>query len=77
MTSKATVQVTGCSRRTVNRVLRLSQLTGSVVRILLESCRPRLLTARNFAHLIPRVERTPDIFIFCLDYKVLCGRLKM
>ncbi|KAG1760304.1 hypothetical protein EDD22DRAFT_901746 [Suillus occidentalis] len=31
MTSKAIAQVTGSSLRTVNRVLRLSRLTGSVV----------------------------------------------
>ncbi|KAG1828017.1 Homeodomain-like protein, partial [Suillus variegatus] len=63
MTSKAISQVTGCSHRTVNRVLRLSQLTGSVVRKPLESGRPRLLTAQDVTYLISHIERTPDIFL--------------
>lgn len=63
MTSKAIAQVTGYSRRTVSRVLRLSQLTGSVVRTLLESDRSRLLTAQDVAYLISCVEHTPDIFL--------------
>ncbi|KAG0696895.1 hypothetical protein DFH29DRAFT_949210, partial [Suillus ampliporus] len=49
MTSKAIAQVTGCSHRTVSRVLRLSQLTGSVVQRPLESGCPRLLTAQDAA----------------------------
>ncbi|KAG0705632.1 hypothetical protein DFH29DRAFT_906312, partial [Suillus ampliporus] len=49
MTSKAIAQVTGCSHRTVNRVLRLSQLTGSVVQRPLESGCPHLLTAQDVA----------------------------
>ncbi|KAG1905522.1 Homeodomain-like protein [Suillus fuscotomentosus] len=63
MTSKAIAQVTGCSHRTVNRVLQLSQLTGSVVQKPLESGHPRLLTAQDFTYLISHIECTPDIFL--------------
>ncbi|KAG1836401.1 Homeodomain-like protein [Suillus subalutaceus] len=63
MTLKAIAQVTGSSHQTVNRVLRLSQLTGSVVRKPLESGRPCLLTAQDVAYLISCVELTPDIFL--------------
>ncbi|KIK34791.1 hypothetical protein CY34DRAFT_616674, partial [Suillus luteus UH-Slu-Lm8-n1] len=40
-------QVTGSSLRTVNRVLRLSRLTGSAVQRPVESGRPRLLTSQD------------------------------
>ncbi|KAG2753427.1 hypothetical protein P692DRAFT_20870925 [Suillus brevipes Sb2] len=63
MTSKAIAQVTGSSRQTVNRVLRLSQLTGSVAQRPVESGRPRLLTSQDVGYLLSCVERTPDIFL--------------
>ncbi|KAI5981492.1 hypothetical protein EDD15DRAFT_2176115 [Pisolithus albus] len=63
MNSKSIAQLTGSSRRTVNRVLRLSRLTGSVVTKSLESGRPRSLTMHDVTFLVACVERTPDIFL--------------
>lgn len=44
MSSREIAKVTGASQRTINRVLRLSRLTGSVVKTPLESGCPRSLT---------------------------------
>jgi hypothetical protein len=50
MKSSDIARVTHSSHRTVNRVLRLSRLTGSVVQRPLQAAgRPRLLTALNAA----------------------------
>jgi len=68
MSSKAIAEVTNTSQRTVNRVLRLSRLTGSVVRRPLESGRPRLLSAGDVSYLLSCTERTPDIFLSELQH---------
>ena len=47
MNSREIAKVTGASQRSVNRVLRLSRLTGSVVKKPLESGRPRSLTVHD------------------------------
>ncbi|KAG1791022.1 uncharacterized protein HD556DRAFT_1193177, partial [Suillus plorans] len=68
MTPKAIAQVTNTSRRTINRVLRLSHLTGSVVRRPLESGRPHLLSAADVLYLLSCIECTPDIFLLELQH---------
>ena len=47
MNSREIAKVTGASQRSVNRVLRLSHLTGSVVKKPLKSGRPRSLTVHD------------------------------
>ncbi|KAI6115826.1 hypothetical protein EDD16DRAFT_1476366, partial [Pisolithus croceorrhizus] len=61
--SKSIAQLTGSSHQTVNHVLWLSCLTGSVVRKSLESGQPCLLTMHDVAFLVACVECTPDIFL--------------
>ncbi|KIO04233.1 hypothetical protein M404DRAFT_557158 [Pisolithus tinctorius Marx 270] len=55
-------RVTGASQCTVNRVLRLSHLTGSVAKKPLERGHPRLLTAHDARYLVACVEHTPDVY---------------
>ena len=45
--SREIAKVTGASQRTISRILRLSRLTGSVVKKPLESGRPRSLTVHD------------------------------
>ena len=47
MSSREIAKVTGASQRTINRVLRLSCLTGSVVKKPLEDGRPRSLMVHD------------------------------
>ncbi|KAG2065112.1 hypothetical protein BDR04DRAFT_189019 [Suillus decipiens] len=63
MTSSSIARATHPSHRTVNRVLRLSRLTGSVVRKPLESGRPRLLTAADASYLLSCIKRSPDLLL--------------
>ncbi|KAJ8579802.1 hypothetical protein M405DRAFT_711229, partial [Rhizopogon salebrosus TDB-379] len=68
MSPRAIAQATHTSYRTVNRVLRLSRLTGAVISKPLESGRPRLLTAADVSYLLSCIEHTPDIFLFELQH---------
>ncbi|KAJ8582873.1 hypothetical protein M405DRAFT_692426, partial [Rhizopogon salebrosus TDB-379] len=70
MKSSDIARVTHSSHRTVNRALRLSRLTGSVVQRPLQAGRPRLLTALDVAYLDACVERTPDIFLLELQHEL-------
>jgi hypothetical protein len=86
MKSSDIARVTHSSHRTVNRALRLSHLTGSVVQRPLQAGRPRLLTALDAAvshtvacvalltspsqYLDACVERTPDFFLLELQHEL-------
>ncbi|KAH9066998.1 hypothetical protein EDB83DRAFT_2223245 [Lactarius deliciosus] len=72
--SSAIARVTQISQRTVNRVLKLKQETGSVVRIPPTMGRPRLLNGLDVAYLERLVERTPDIFISELQFELYEAR---
>ncbi|KAG2070849.1 hypothetical protein BDR04DRAFT_1017556, partial [Suillus decipiens] len=63
MTSSSIVRATHTSHQPANRVLRLSRLTGSVVRIPLESGCPCLLTAADASYLLSCIECTPDLLL--------------
>ncbi|KAI5987948.1 hypothetical protein F5J12DRAFT_728309 [Pisolithus orientalis] len=55
-------QVTGASQHTVNQVLHLSHLTGSVTKKPLKCGCPCLLTAHDAHYLVACVECTPNIY---------------
>ncbi|KAI5998597.1 hypothetical protein EDD15DRAFT_2543846, partial [Pisolithus albus] len=69
MSSREIAQATGTSHRTVNRVLRLSRLTGSVVKKpCTASGRPRTLTAHDVQYLLSCIRHSPDIYLSELQY---------
>ncbi|RXW12687.1 hypothetical protein EST38_g13170 [Candolleomyces aberdarensis] len=61
--SRQIAEITGISRRTVNRVLGLYRTTGSVVRVPLQPGRPRVLNSLHVAYLESLIERTPDLYL--------------
>ncbi|KAJ2913748.1 hypothetical protein MD484_g6667, partial [Candolleomyces efflorescens] len=63
MKPSAVAKVTGISKVTVNRVLKLSRETGSVVRVPLQNGRPRTLNSLHVAYLESLIERTPDLYL--------------
>ncbi|KAF8153094.1 hypothetical protein B0H34DRAFT_662937 [Crassisporium funariophilum] len=63
MKSCAIAHVTGVSQRTVNRVIRLKRLTGSVVRVPFAAGRPRLLNGIDASYLESLIKRTPDLLL--------------
>ncbi|KAG2041160.1 hypothetical protein BDR03DRAFT_1089447 [Suillus americanus] len=63
MKSSDIAHVTHSGHHTVNRALRLSWLTGSVIQKSLQAGRPRLLTSPDAAYLEACIECTLDIFI--------------
>ncbi|KIK12103.1 hypothetical protein PISMIDRAFT_65705, partial [Pisolithus microcarpus 441] len=69
MSSQEIAQATGTSHRTVNQVLQLSRLTGSVVKKpCTASGHPHTLTAHDVQYLLSCIRHSLDIYLSKLQY---------